>query len=544
MNMKKLVLTLSVIIAMVIQFSPQAKAQQLCDAGMQYVIGNVTPNGASVAFYDSSYAFGTITSWSWSFGNGTGSTLQNPTGFLNPGLNIVCLTITAIYQNQTCTSTVCDSIYIGTTPPSCNAVFAYTTSPLGVQFSGPSGSAVSWSWDFGDGTTSTSANPLHTYTAPGTYYVCLTVTDATGATCTDCQFVNTVSGPGCQAYFSATPIQGTTGFSFTDLSQGNATYFVWSFGDGTSSTLQNPTHMYNSTGPFLVCLTITDSAAGCSDTYCDSILVGTGVLCDPTFGYQTSPAGTGFYAAAGNNVSYSWDFGDGSVATGGPNITHVYTSNGTYTACLTVTTSNGLSCTSCQTITITNSTGCSSNFAIYPDSILLHTYYAYNLATGVGPLTYTWSWGDGTSSNTAYPSHTYAQGGLYTICLTITDATGCSSNTCYQWQLLRLASSVPVTINVLAGTTGMNEQPLINVMDVYPNPVADVINTSFDLTRDSEIAIRVLNLSGQTVYSIPSTFYGTGSHEIKMDASGLAKGMYLVEIQSEGFKSNRKIVVQ
>src|SRR6187551_213477 len=118
--MKKSVLILIMFLGLTAFMSPVANAQQPCSAGFQYVIGTVTPNGAQVTFYDSSFTVGTITSWSWSFGNGTGSTMQNPVGSLNPGNNYVCLTITAVYQNQTCTDTYCDTIFIGSQPPVCN----------------------------------------------------------------------------------------------------------------------------------------------------------------------------------------------------------------------------------------------------------------------------------------------------------------------------------------------------------------------------------------------------------------------------------------
>ncbi len=540
--MKKLLL--SVLVTMTAHFlAPVAQSQALCDANFQYVIGNVTPNGAQVSFYDSSFAAGNITNWSWSFGNGTGSTQQNPVGFLNPGTNIVCLTIVSVFQNQTCTDTYCDTIVIGSSP--CNANFVYTSGPQGVQFDAFNTNNVSYTWSFGDGTSGTGVTPFHTYTSPGTYTVCLTVLDPNGTVCTSCQTITIGSSSGCQAYYTSNPVLGTTIYDFTNQSQGNATYFYWTFGDGGTSTLQNPSHAYNATGWYNVCLTITDSIAQCSDTYCDSILVGGGMLCDPNFVYQTSPAATVFIGTGQNNVSWSWDFGDGTTGTGGPTATHSYGVAGTYVVCLTVTQANGQTCTSCQSVVIQNAANCSSNFAIYPDSVTQHTYYAYNLATGVAPLTYTWSWGDGTSSNTAYPSHTYSGPGLYTICLTITDATGCTSNTCYQWQLLRLSGSgVPVTINVIPGTTGLQEAGAINALTVYPNPASDVINSSFTLAKETGVSLKIINVTGQVVYSLPSAVYGSGTHEIKLNASGLPKGMYLVEIQGDALRSHTKVVVR
>ena len=397
MNLKNLLFVLLATAGFCLSFNPAAQAQQPCGAGFNYVVTQ-SPNGTVIAFTDSSYAVGTITNWDWTFSTGQVSTSQNPVITVNGGGPITaCLTITAIYQGVTCTSTVCDSISTTVFPPVCDAGFAYTVTPQGVQFVATGQNNVSWNWSFGDGTSGSGISAFHQY-SPGTYTVCLTVLDANGTTCNSCQTITVSSTAGCQAYFTATPLSGTTIVDFTDMSQGNPTDFFWTFGDGSTSTQQNPSHTYNSTGPFIVCLTITDSVAGCSDTFCDSLYIGGGFVCDPTFTFQNSPAATVFVANSQTNVSWTWDFGDGNVGTGGPAITHVYASPGTYTACLTVVTANGQTCTSCQAVTISSGSGCSSNYAIYPDSILPSTYYAYNLATGVAPITYVWTWGDGTSS--------------------------------------------------------------------------------------------------------------------------------------------------
>jgi PKD repeat protein len=529
-----------------LSISPKAQAQPICSANFQYVIGTTTPNGTSVSMYDSSYSVGTITNWNWTVSTGQTSTLQNPVfNFNSTGNYQVCLTIVSVYLGQTCTSSYCDTIVIGGTPPSCNANFSFSNNILGTQFNAQASNNVSYTWSFGDGSAGTGANPLHFYSNPGTYTVCLTVVEASGVSCTTCQSVTIPSTSGCQAYFTSAQVPGTTQYNFTNQSQGNATYFYWNFGDGGTSTQQNPSHSYNSPGNYNVCLTIIDSLAGCSDTYCDSLSIGGGVLCDPTFTFQTSPAATVFAANLQNvGATYVWDFGDGNVGTGSF-ITHVYANPGTYTACLVVTLANGQSCTSCQPVVIPNSSGCSSNFAVYPDSLIQHTYYAYNLASGVGPLSYIWSWGDGTSSNTAYPSHTYAAAGTYTICLTITDATGCSSNTCYQFALLRLSgSSAPVTINVVAGTTGINENTLLNSLIVSPNPASEFVNANFNLTNDTEVSYSLKNLTGQLIYSSPSTKYNSGSHQIQIQVAEYKSGLYFLELTAGGKQSFTKIVVQ
>jgi len=70
---------------------------------------------------------------------------------------------------------------------------------------------------------------------------------------------------------------------------------------------------------------------------------------------------------------------------------------------------------------------CLAQFAMVPDTIILHHYYVINNALGTPPLSYLWNWGDGTHDTIAYPSHTYSAAGYYNICLTISDYTGCTN---------------------------------------------------------------------------------------------------------------------
>ena len=540
MNVKHLLFTIFAAVAISLSLAPSAQAQQPCAAGFNFT---VTQNGTVISFTDSSWAVGTITNWDWTFSDGQVSTAQNPVITFNGGIIVACLTITADYQGIICTSTVCDSINTIVLPPVCDANFVYNAGPQGVQFTATGTSNVSWTWSFGDGTAGTGQSTFHPYN-PGTYVVCLTVLDANGTTCNSCQTVTVTTGAGCQAYFNATPQAGTTIVDFTDLSQGNPTDWYWTFGDGSTSTQQNPTHTYNSVGPFTVCLTISDSVSGCSDTFCDSLYIGGGFVCDASFTFQNSPTATVFTANAQTNVQWTWDFGDGNVGTGGPTITHVYANPGVYTACLTVVTANGQTCTTCQTVTIQSGSGCSSNYALYPDSTQAHTYIAYNLATGAAPITYTWSWGDGTSSTGPYPSHTYNAPGLYTICLSIADGNGCTSNTCYQWQLLRLMGNVTVTINVVAGTTGITEPEAIQAVSVYPNPATDHVTAGFSIDKETSVSISMMNVAGQEVLTLSASVYSTGNHEVALDVTNLPKGIYVVEIQSAGFTAHKKVTIQ
>jgi PKD repeat protein len=132
--------------------------------------------------------------YQWTFGDGTGSDLRNPWHhYAAPGVYYVCLTVRDTTSGGTCVDTWCDSVYVVTpAPPVCNAHFAHyslTGSPDSVHFYPQTNSThAHYHWTFGDNTSSTNHDPWHLYQSPGTYIVCLTVTDTTSAgTCIDVQ---------------------------------------------------------------------------------------------------------------------------------------------------------------------------------------------------------------------------------------------------------------------------------------------------------------------------------------------------------------------
>lgn len=150
------------------------------------------------------------------------------------------------------------------------------TVPLLVSFTDTStGNVTDWSWDFGDGTTSTGKIPLKTYSKGGTYTVGLTVTGPTGsATTTKTDYISVV-WPAPLANFNATPTSGTAPLTvnFSDTSTGEISSWYWDFGDGSSSTAQNPTHTYSSMDSYTVRLTATGPGGSNSTTKTNLITV-------------------------------------------------------------------------------------------------------------------------------------------------------------------------------------------------------------------------------------------------------------------------------
>ena len=151
------------------------------------------------------------------------------------------------------------------------------TEPLTVAFTDQSTNApTTWTWNFGDGNGSNDPNPTHTYTAAGTYTVSLTATNSDGSTTRTRSNYIVVSAPST-ADFSGTPTNGNAplAVAFTDLSSGGSTGWAWTFGDGQTSSAQNPTHTYSSAGTYTVTLDVTGPGGPASQTKTAYIVVGT-----------------------------------------------------------------------------------------------------------------------------------------------------------------------------------------------------------------------------------------------------------------------------
>ena len=153
-------------------------AQTDCQAEFEFVQGST--NNMEISFFDISTSLGNIDSWSWNFGDGSNSIDQNPVHTYSvAGTYFVCLTIES--NNNTCTSTSCLYIQISNLTSDCQANFYYVPDSIDqntINFYNQSNlinNIISWFWEFGDGTTSTDENPIHTYGVLGTYNVCLTI---------------------------------------------------------------------------------------------------------------------------------------------------------------------------------------------------------------------------------------------------------------------------------------------------------------------------------------------------------------------------------
>ncbi len=305
------------------------------------------------------------------------------------------------------------------------------TNPLTVNFSDLStGNINSYSWDFGDGGSSSLANPSHTYTASGDYTVSLTVSGPGGSNSkTQTNYIN-VADPAQPpvANFSGTPFSGARplAVSFTNLSTGDVSSYSWNFGDGGSSSLPNPSHTFTSTGKYTISLSVNGPGGSNTNTKTNYISV-TDPPPPPVADFSAKPlSGVSPLAVNFSNLStgaissYAWNFGDG-VSSSLANPSHTYTAAGGYTVTLTVSGPGGSN----------NKTKTNYIHVSDPNSVPVADFSA-TPRFGNKPLTvnftdlstgdvtvWSWTFGDGTDSSATNPSHTYAMPGVYDVDLEV-----------------------------------------------------------------------------------------------------------------------------
>ncbi len=331
----------------------------------------------------------------------------------------------------------------------CEAMFYYY--PVGdltstIQFIDIStGYPDSWYWEFGDGASSTEQDPIHTYDDEGEYYVNLTISsDSLDCTSTLEMLIRVADSnwfpDSCMAMFYTYPNQEDfLTVNFVDMSIGNGNEppdnWFWSFGDGNSSSEQNPVHTYGSEGMYEVCLTISTDDSSCINTYCEYVeVIDWNNQCQAQFYYY--PRNDSFPSdgmavqfidySYGNPTSWDWDFGDGTLSTEQHPL-HIYVDTGTYEVCLSIANPED-SCysTICQDVYVFDDTltDCYAWFE-YSISELTVDFTGWSMSNQQDY--FSWDFGDGTTGSGQTISHTYSEDGIYTVIMSFSD----SVNNCY-----------------------------------------------------------------------------------------------------------------
>ena len=352
----------------------------------------------NVAFRDQSS--GEVTSWTWDFGDGTGSTEQNPVHtYWTAGVYNVILTVSNEYGSSDATRNQYITV-VGDLVSKFAADPSSGKAPLAVKFTDRSiGGPTAWSWDFGDGTTSADQNPAHTFATAGSYDVKLTITRGTD-TASSTQTINVGGVPNADFVGTPTQLNPNEDVTFTDKSTNSPTSWSWDFGDTATSTVQNPTHSYQLKGIYTVALTARNANGKDTETKTSYINVGMPPKADfipvivPYQMYKVPMTVNFVDQSTGLPTSWTWDFGDGATS-GEQNPTHLYQKAGTYTVTLTVKNNFG-SDTRVRTDLITVGGGAAVDFVADKTTVGVGRIVTFTDLSTSNPTEWTWDFGDGT----------------------------------------------------------------------------------------------------------------------------------------------------
>jgi len=298
-----------------------------------------------------------------------------------------------------------------------------------------------------------------TPTTAGAYQFTVAASDAVGCSGSASLSLVVPCTITCSAYANqqSTPAR-TVDFSayVTEDCQG-AIEYLWEFGDGSTSTAEDPTHTYAVAGEYSWEVTATADGSSCTKSgtieVCEISCSAT-VPASSRVGAVVTLAATGVATGcAWGTVFYEWDFGDGSSHDWGSTAEHVYAATGTYTWSV-VASSGSQSCTRTGTITIDEAVACSSCDGDVPPSTQVGAATAFR--TQLAPadcsatLSYRWTFGDGSISVQSSPTHTYCAVGSYTWTLTVTiDGVSCSRT-----GTINVGAPASVDCSVTVGATG------------------------------------------------------------------------------------------
>jgi PKD repeat protein len=298
--------------------------------------------GETVKFINSSNFKGT--KWAWDFGDGTTSSLCNPSKQYNQSGNYnVALKLWDGECFATETKTAVIKIGDGNPVSFQSEVNSPCSGNATVKFKNENPNAVLYLWTFGDGTASTEPNPVKTYSKEGSYTVSLAVTDRNGCT-TEKRMKDYIQSSSPRVDFTADTFS-CPGYpvKFSNFTN-NATSFTWSFGDGDTSSKANPAHVYKKNGVYTVTLKSVNNK-GCETVFSKKNFVRVDTLKVDFEMTSTKALSPPFVCSFENKTKvggakYIWDFGDGTSDTK-PNPDHIYNYPGNFDVRLVAYTRNG-----------------------------------------------------------------------------------------------------------------------------------------------------------------------------------------------------------
>ena len=387
------------------------------------------------------------------------------------------------------------TIHVGPPPVAIDASFTCkVVGPLTVRFTDTStGEVTSRHWTAGDGNYTITSDPfwVYTYSQPGNY---ITTFRASGPGGDAPKVIHAITVPPPPidppvAEFSFKPTDGRAPLTvqFTDESTGAKTW-LWTFGDGSTSTVQNPSHRFADPDTYAVSLTVSNGAG--SDTATKTLEVEptetptpaqayppTLILYPTVSGFMVTVGGTSAAGTAGTAITrIGWDWGDGTTGDHAVPDTHAYAGTGSYTITVTAYQSDGQSTTRSVTVFVSVPTTTSPPTTTTPPVNAPIAAFTWSpdatdarlrrfTDTSTGPVTaWRWEFGDGTISTERNPAHVYPGEGTYRVLLTATGPGGASTAV---RDLLVGGTETPYVTPTATPTT---VPPTATVVPVTPTP--------------------------------------------------------------------------
>ncbi len=383
---------------------------------------------------------GGVLRYAWTFGDGTASTIVNPTKTYSKGATYpvkVTVKDDSGLPNGTNTSEIAIRVDQGPVASAGEDILACAKTE--VAFDGSASTDIdgvvnNFTWDFGDGNQGGGETPVHIYEHPGTYRTFLTIEGEKAGICsaisTDEITVTIIEGPVAVIDApTAVPITETVTFdaSRSYMTDGRITAWQWDFGDGETATGATVSHRYARAGTYPVSLILKSDSTSptCQQISAQHLIT---VNAPPVADAGEDKSGAVresivFDASAshdpdGGIVSYQWDFGDGESASG-IQTRHRYAEPGTYEATLTIADDADLA-NSTVTDTVTVTVNPVPAPAIDgPDVACVAESVSWRADGDLA--SYAWAFGDGVSGETNEASHAYARPGWYSLVLLADD---------------------------------------------------------------------------------------------------------------------------
>lgn len=430
-----------------------------------------------IKFLDSSSAG--VSKWLWKFGDNTSSTMKNPAHtYLDTGYFDVQLTV----WNGGCSDSIKFIKYVHINAPVAKYIISSNCNkPYERVFTDQSIGADEWHWDFGDGTTSTTKSPVHTYATNGSYTVSLrVVNNASGCDFTSSKLIKIVNPVIDFASRDTAICKGATANFTTNLSLSDVSVFNWNFGDGSASSnsaanSNGKSYVYTKTGIFNVRLITTD-VNGCIDTLIKPAFINVsgatakfgvtagGACLNSAITFSDSTVTDGIHPIK----SWVWNYGDGTKdSILAPPFNHTYSQQGSYPVSLAVYNGNGCRDTFKLKTSLVISKPMADLSTIDTSSCPGKQIHFVSQSTG-NSIIHSWDFGDNTTDNAINPDHDYSADGTYTVKLLVTDKYGCADSIVKQ-QYVKI--NTPVA-NFLISDSITNCPPLIvNFTNLSSNAV-------------------------------------------------------------------------